>query len=101
MAAPVVVVRLAGSDDVIDAVVVDPVGAYEISGLPEGSYDVTFQVDGRAPVTETVTVAPGSTTVTDLITSPPLTLLRLLVSPHVEPLRVPKGPPGKRSEEHL
>src|SRR3546814_18472166 len=79
MAAPVVVVRLAGSDDVIDAVVVDPVGAYEISGLPEGSYDVTFQVDGRAPVTETVTVAPGSTTVTDLITSPPLTLLRLLV----------------------
>src|SRR3546814_11761911 len=34
MAAPVVVVRLAGSEDVIDDVVVDHVGAYETRGLP-------------------------------------------------------------------
>src|SRR3546814_8432501 len=52
MAAPVVVVRLAGSDDVIDAVVVDPIGAYEISGLPEGSYDVTFQVRSEEHTSE-------------------------------------------------
>ena len=91
---PGVTVEVRGrADDRVRTAVTDGAGAFEIAGLPAGSYDVTFTLSGfRTVVRSAVAVAGGATTSLDVELPVQLEERVVVVGSRAQPRSVTESP---------